>query len=98
MSKPLIFASSLLAATFLCGCGTSSEGSRYNAQHGVAQDSGYPKGTSKDSESPALASTSEVANESPEKVRGPKTEGSETKSTVREQPEKSKQGVKLDKP
>ena len=68
------------------------------AQHGVAQDSGYPKGQPKDSGSPALASTSEVANESAEKMRGPKVEGSEKKSALREQPEESKEGPKRNKP
>lgn len=38
------------------GCGTSSAGSRYLMQHGVA-DSGYPpKGNSPDAGSPALGS------------------------------------------
>lgn len=52
-----------LAALVLCigavistGCGTSSEGSRYMMQHGVA-DSGYPpKGSGTDPESPAVSS------------------------------------------
>lgn len=53
--KTVLFSSTLLAAALLTGCGTSSEGSRYNAQHGVAQDSGYPSGAKPtDAESPAL--------------------------------------------
>ena len=99
MPKTAIVASTaFVAAAFLTGCGTSSEGSRYNAQHGVAQDSQYPKGQPRDSDSPALASTPEISHESPEKMRGPKVEGSEPKSTLREQPATSKEGPKRDKP
>ncbi len=52
-----IFAAAAVGgALLLAGCGTSSEGSRYNAQHGVAMDSQYPKQQPVDSGSPALAS------------------------------------------
>ena len=69
MVKTPTFSAVLLAAVLLAGCGTSSEGSRYEDQHGVSKDSGYPKGEPKDSGSPALASSSE----SGESKEGPKT-------------------------
>lgn len=90
----LLVASTVLAVLTLTGCGTSTEGSRYQDQHGVAQDSRFPAGQPKDPESPALASSSEP------KVRegAPKVEGSEKPSTLRQQPPTSREGPRLNKP
>lgn len=59
-SSALLASSVLFAAALVSGgCGTSTEGSRYNAQHGVAKDSGYPWGAKQqDPESPALSALS----------------------------------------
>ena len=46
-----------------CGCGTSTEGSRYLMQHGVS-DSGYPpKGSGTNTGSPAVSSMGADVNE-----------------------------------
>lgn len=45
-------------AGLLAGCGTSSEGSKYQAENGVSPN-GYPAEEPKDAGSPALASSTE---------------------------------------
>jgi hypothetical protein len=52
-----------IGAAALTGCGTSSDGSRYNMQTGVS-DSGYPpKGAGQNPGSPATSSMSPEASE-----------------------------------
>jgi hypothetical protein len=52
-----------LGSAICMGCGTSSEGSRYLMQHGVA-DSGYPpKGSGANPVSPAVSSMGGDVNE-----------------------------------
>jgi hypothetical protein len=51
------------AAAMLTACGTSTQGSRYNMQHGVS-DSGYPpKGSGNNPGSPAISSMGGDVNE-----------------------------------
>lgn len=74
--KRIAFAA-LAAAVLMVGCGTSSrgpEGSFAQTRSGKSA-SGYPAGQPKDSESPALSSSSEQANSNPTpKVPEEKTE------------------------
>ena len=52
-----------IGALISIGCGTSTEGSRYLMQHGVA-DSGYPpKGSGTNTGSPAISSMGEEVND-----------------------------------
>ena len=52
-----------IGAAICAGCGTSTEGSRYLMQHGVA-DSGYPPpGSGTNPGSPAISSMGEEVNE-----------------------------------
>lgn len=53
----------VVGAIVCIGCGTSSEGSRYNMQHGVS-DSGYPpRGSGTNTGSPAISSMGEEVND-----------------------------------
>ena len=64
MFQKLLALVAIVAASFLIGCGTSSDGpggSKHQTMTGVSE-SGYPGGQPKDAESPALASSSEQKN------------------------------------
>ena len=66
----------LITAALLTGCGESSggmTGSKHQTMTGVSE-SGYPGGSPKDAESPALASSSEQANSDPGKPKIPAEE------------------------
>ena len=71
----ILTAAAVCGALLLAGCGTSSEGSRYNAQHGVAFDSQYPKQHPTDSGSPALASMAKEPEGEGKAAEGKKMEG-----------------------
>jgi hypothetical protein len=58
MLRTITGIAALLAAGFLVGCGTASDGSKAQASTGVSS-SGYPAGQPKDPGSPALSSSSE---------------------------------------
>lgn len=61
MLRKTLALTAFLAASFLIGCGTSSDGpdgSRHQAMTGVSP-SGYPAGSPTDPGSPALASSTE---------------------------------------
>jgi hypothetical protein len=58
MFRTITGIAALAAASFLIGCGTSSEGSTAQGSTGVSS-SGYPAGQPKDAGSPALASSTE---------------------------------------
>ncbi|MDP9054387.1 MAG: hypothetical protein M3N93_08825 [Acidobacteriota bacterium] len=71
MFRTLICIATLSGATVLIGCGTSTPDSRAEVATGVSP-SGYPKGSPKDSGSPALASSTEsqYSREQAEKTEG----------------------------
>jgi hypothetical protein len=73
MLRTITGIAALLAAGFLVGCGTSSDGSKEQASTGVSS-SGYPGGQPKDAGSPALASSTEsqYSREQAEKAEGSK--------------------------
>jgi hypothetical protein len=50
------------AVIFCTGCGTSTEGSRYQMQHGVSEAGYPPKGSGIDPASPAISSMGEEVN------------------------------------
>jgi hypothetical protein len=52
------------AGAVICtACGTSSEGSRYNMQHGVSESGYPPKGSGDNPGSPAISSMGDEVNE-----------------------------------
>jgi hypothetical protein len=62
-TRSLALVALCLGAATCIGCGTSSEGSRYNMQHGIS-DSGYPpKGAGTDPGSPAISSMGQEVDE-----------------------------------
>jgi len=62
-TRSLAVAALCLGIASCTGCGTSSEGSRYNMQHGIS-DSGYPpKGAGANPGSPAVSSMGAEVNE-----------------------------------